>query len=231
MRIAYLIRNTDTFIQAMEALTPLGIAFERYPNESELLKALRVEYFDMILLDSEHLDHQLIGSWLGCRPKDTPVVILSANYTAGQTARMLESGAEDVIRLPLEDVELRARLQTVLRRYRKEDTRGGELHVLDFKLDRDNRQLLDRGTPVKLNPREFTLASMFLSSPGVFLSTDRISRAIWGVGQEVSKHTIEQHVYRLRKKLDLHSNRGARIRTEYNRGYCFEVLTKVEAQV
>lgn len=228
MRIAYLIRNTDTYIETMEVVRSLGIACDRYPSESTLLKSLRIEYYDMILMDSEKLDQELVCSWLGCRSKDTPVVILSADYTAEQTAMMLEAGAEDVIRTTLETVELRARLQTALRRYRKQGSRG-ELNVLDFKLDRDSRQLYDRGTSVKLNPREFTLANMFLSSPGVFLSTERISMAIWGVDGEVSKHTIEQHVYRLRKKLDLYSNRGARIRTEYNRGYCFEVTAQEEA--
>jgi DNA-binding response OmpR family regulator len=92
-----------------------------------------------------------------------------------------------------------------------------------FTLDRTTGRMLDRGAPVDLTPREFSLAWLFFSAPDRFLSHQRISVAIWTVGDEIARHSIEQHVYKLRKKLNLSAARGVQIRNAYTKGYRLEL--------
>jgi DNA-binding response OmpR family regulator len=68
------------------------------------------------------------------------------------------------------------------------------------------------------------MAWLFFSSPGVYFSRNTISIAIWGVNRDIANRTIEQHVYKLRKKLKLGVERGLIIRADYTQGYRLELL-------
>ena len=78
------------------------------------------------------------------------------------------------------------------------------------------------GAPVELTPREFTMAWLFFSSPGVFISRGTIGASIWSADSDVAGRTIEQHVYKLRKKLLFGVERRVIIRTSYSQGYRLE---------
>jgi DNA-binding response OmpR family regulator len=97
------------------------------------------------------------------------------------------------------------------------------IDMLGFTLEKNTSRLLDQGVPVDLTSREFNLAWLFFSCPGKLLSRQFISVGIWGVDAEVTRHSIEQHVYKLRKKLKLNATRGVQIRSGYATGYCLEL--------
>jgi DNA-binding response OmpR family regulator len=228
MRIACHIRNDKVFVEIHATLARAGFDCERFQSEIPLLRRLRRQPFDLILVDTEGdpTDEKRIYSWLNCRTGETtPVVLLSSVYCARTIALSLEAGADDFISRPVDPDVLIARLHAVVRRTsRKSPRRVAEM--LDFILDKDACRLLDRGVEVDLTPREFAMAWLLFSSPGVFLSRETISVAIWGVECEIARHTIEQHVYKLRKKLNLGVERGVQIRTAYTKGYCLEVCDR-----
>ena len=116
-------------------------------------------------------------------------------------------------------------MQAVLRRYRPKTARRS-IELGGFLLDRESRRLLDNGVPVALTSREFTMAWLLFSSPGMYFSRDAISVSIWGVDSDVASRTIEQHVYKLRKKLHLCEERGVIIRTAYTHGYRLELCSQ-----
>jgi DNA-binding response OmpR family regulator len=141
----------------------------------------------------------------------------------------LEAGADDFIRRPCEPDLLVARLNAVLRRTnRSNGVVKRSIAMQGFTLDREAGVLLDRGVPVDLTPREFTMAWLFFSAPNTYMSRETISTSIWGVDSEITNRTIEQHVYKLRKKLSLGASRGIRIRTAYTRGYRLELCEEAE---
>jgi len=189
------------------------------------MRHLRGERFDLILLDADAdaLAEKNVYSWLNCRTgESTPVVLLSSSCTAHQVAQALEAGADDFIRSPVDPAVLIARLHAVLRRANRGTTRR-VIELQGFTLDRDACTFLDRGNVVELTPREFTMAWLFFSAAGSYLSRETISVAIWGVDSEIASRTIEQHIYKLRKKLNLSAERGIRIRTAYTKGYRLEL--------
>jgi DNA-binding winged helix-turn-helix (wHTH) protein len=55
------------------------------------------------------------------------------------------------------------------------------------------------------------------------VSRDAIGMAVWGLQADIAEHTIEQHIYMLRKKLKLSRERGVWVRAAYGRGYRLEV--------
>lgn len=188
---------------------------------------LRKRTFDLICFDlgNELSDNDAFFSWLNCRSGDkTPIVVFSATRSAEMAATALDAGADDFIVRPFEAVEAVARLNAILRRSGRAEVRR-TIERAGFKLDREAETFHDRGALVDLTPREFLMAWLFFSTPGVYISRESLSIAIWGVGSEITTRTIEQHVYKLRKKLQLGPERGAVLRTAYTQGYRLEIVS------
>jgi DNA-binding response OmpR family regulator len=229
MNIACYFRTDAYFEQLREALVRAGFVCERFINENLLLRTVRRRSFEFILIDigSEMRDSENIFSWLGCRTGDsTPVLVLCDVRNAEWVADALDSGADDFVVSPFEPIELVARIHAILRRSNRHQARR-IIELAGFSLDRETGKFSYESVPIVVTPREFTMAWLLFSSPGVYVSRETISTAIWGMNSQVAGRTIEQHVYKLRKKLRLGSDREVIIRTAYNQGYRLE-LSKPE---
>lgn len=225
MKIACCVRDEQSFVQLQTILLRAGFDCERFLSETLLLRALRRNSFDLILVDlgSDRLDRESLLSWLNCRVDEhLPVILLSPAVGAEQLAFSLDAGADDFVEKPFETVVLVARIHALLRRTNRKNVRN-TIEVFNFVLDRGASSLHDQGVAVELTPREFTMAWLFFSTPGKYISREAISTAIWGVDSEIAGRTIEQHIYKLRKKLNLGSERGVMIRTAYTQGYRLEL--------
>lgn len=225
MQIACHIHDDAAFRNVQLALAHAGFGCDRFVSEIMLLRTLRRQKFDLILIDAtaDSFDENGIYSWLNCRTgESTPVVLLASACNDGEMVLALNAGADDLIPQSCEPVLLVARLRAILRRYHGTGSRR-MLDVSGFSLDLEAGRLLDRGIAVDLTQREFKMAWLLFSSLGTYLSRETISVAIWGVDSDIASRTIEQHVYKLRKKLHFGEQRGLRIRTAYTRGYRLEL--------
>lgn len=223
MRIACFIVCNKTFVQVQAAISSESVSCDRYTGQTELLTAIRRNAFDLVVVDSETPGATWLCSWLACRhAEDLPYIVLTQDWDAGQIAAALESGAEDVISCHAEVVEIKARVQVLLRRYGKTGRRQ-QLDVCDFNLNRDTSTIKSRGVVVELTPLEFSIAWMLFSFPGTYVTRDTISATLWGVDKKIANRSMEQHIYMLRKKLNLTAERGVQIRTVYNKGYRLEL--------
>jgi DNA-binding response OmpR family regulator len=232
MRIACNIRCNSSFGRVQEVLVGAGFDCTRFTTETAMIRALRRESYDLILIEASAQAHddRSAYSWLNCRTgESTPVVMLSENCTAAQVAVALEAGVDDIMGRSVDPAVFIARLNAILRRCNRTNTRR-VVEMQGFVLDRDACLFLDRGTPVALTPREFVMAWLFFSSPGIYLSRETISATVWGVDIDIASRTVEQHVYKLRKKLNLCSERGVRIRTAYSKGYRLELCEEMMPQ-
>ncbi|MTV41734.1 response regulator transcription factor [Duganella radicis] len=226
MNIASLIRNPSVLETVRATCKQAGFQCVVYPTEALLFRALRRQSFDLILIDFPLApsDDDSILSWLNCRTGDhTPVLGLSAVHDAHVTALVLNCGADDLLLRPFEPVELVARAHALTRRSNRRTVRR-MIDLAGFALDRDASKFAYRGTPIELTPREFSMAWMFFSAPGVYISRETIGSSLWSADSEVAGRTIEQHVYKLRKKLQLGAERGVIIRTAYSQGYRLELI-------
>jgi len=209
-----------------EVLTVARLQFEICASESSFLRAIRRESYDLILVDTgtEREAEERFFSWLNCRSgASTPVIMFSDVYSPSRVARALEAGADDFVAKPFDPLELAARINAIIRRCKRSYSEK-TISLAGFVLDQDRGTLLDCGVPIELTPREFTMAWLLFASPGIYLSRETISMAIWGVDRDIANRTIEQHVYKLRKKMQLSAERGITIRTGYTQGYRLELV-------
>ncbi|WGG49424.1 response regulator transcription factor [Rugamonas sp. DEMB1] len=225
MIIACYVHGEALFEQLRLALARAGFDCERFASDALLLRAVHRRSFDFILVDigDDGPAADNLFSWLACRAgENTPVLALSAPRNAEWIAELLNAGADDVLARPFEEVELVARIRAVLRRAGRRQSRRC-IELAGFQLDREAATFLYQGRPIELTPREFTMAWLLFSSPGVYISRETIGSAIWGSASEVAGRTIEQHVYKLRKKLSAGVAGAINIRTAYNQGYRLEL--------
>jgi DNA-binding response OmpR family regulator len=226
MKIACYIRNASVFEQVKTALVRAGLTPTHFDSETALLRSMKRTSFDFVIIDVPNAPQAegSMFSWLGIRSGDrVPSMILSPNRDADFVAQALNSGADDFLQRPFEAVELIARLQAVLRRSAPQQNRR-TIEYAGFSLDREAARFRYHGTLISLTPREFSMAWLFFSSPGTYISRETLSTVIWSAGSEVAGRTIEQHVYKLRKKLMVDGHQILVIRTAYSQGYRLDTM-------
>ncbi|MFB9241724.1 response regulator transcription factor [Massilia antarctica] len=217
------VRSDGLFARLQTLLQQSGFGCERFASENSLSRMLSRRGFTLLLIDigNHRDDSEDFVSWLNCRTgNSTPVIALSQG-TPEMAALALNAGADDFIGAHFEAVEAIARIRAVIRRHRPNSVRR-TIALGKFTLDREAASAAYDGETVELTPREFTMAWLFFSSPGVFISRGTIGASIWSADSEVAGRTIEQHVYKLRKKLQFGVERGVIIRTSYSQGYRLE---------
>lgn len=116
---------------------------------------------------------------------------------------------------PFEVVELLARVNIVLRRYHKMEQK---ITFMDIELDSENQVVTKAGKEVELTPKEFELLEILMCNRNITLFRERIYEEIWGTEYSVESRTLDLHIQRLRKKLNL----GAELKTVFKAGYRLE---------
>ena len=142
-----------------------------------------------------------------------PVLFLTAKTAVSDRVRGLRMGAEDYMLKPFEPEELLARVENILRRTKKEQTRFvfGALEV-----DLPSRRVTKDGREVALTALEFDLLAMLVRRSNVALSREALLSGVWGYAYQGETRTVDVHIQRLRGKI------GAEyIETVYKYGYRF----------
>jgi DNA-binding response OmpR family regulator len=158
----------------------------------------------------------------------TPVLVICEVRNAEWVADALNAGADDFMIRPYEPIELLARINAIRRRSNRTLV-GRTIELAGITLDRETNKFSYKSVPIEVTPREFTMAWLLFSTPGIYVSRETIGTAIRGLNSEIAGRTIEQHVYKLRKKLQMGTERGVTIRTAYNQGYRLELTSQEQA--
>lgn len=156
--------------------------------------------YDLILLDImlPEVDGFELMEYI--RPLGIPVIFLTAKDALNDRVKGLRMGAEDYMVKPFEVAELIARVEVVLRRYKKtEDSfelNGLSVDAVSMVVKRDGKE-------INLTPKEFELLLLFLRTPNTALYRETIYEKVWGGELEYGSKTVDLHVQRLRKKAGL----------------------------
>jgi two-component system, OmpR family, copper resistance phosphate regulon response regulator CusR len=130
----------------------------------------------------------------------TPVIILTARDTVGDTVAGLEGGADDYMTKPFRFEELLARVRLRLRA--GDSTPEVSVLVTDgVSLDLRTRRAKVDGQTIDLTAREFLLLELFLRHPGQVLSREQILSHVWGYDFDPGSNIVDVYVRALRKKL------------------------------
>jgi DNA-binding response OmpR family regulator len=160
---------------------------------------------------------QLLGGHVG-------IIMLTAGECDEQAVVALGAGADDCMARPARSALLAARIEALLRRLvPAQVVAARRLTVGPYTLDLALRTVTIDGEDARLAPREFDLAWILFSQPSRLLTRDELLALIWGRQSEFGAHTIAQHVYALRKKLDFDAH-GFALQSVYASGYRLEPL-------
>ncbi|HUZ13573.1 MAG TPA: phosphate regulon transcriptional regulator PhoB [Caulobacteraceae bacterium] len=152
--------------------------------------------------------------------RNIPVIMLSARGEESDRVRGLETGADDYVVKPFSMNELTARIRAVLRRIRP-GLAADQLASGDIVLDRVARRVRRAGCEIHLGPTEYRLLEHLLQHPGRVFSREQLLDAVWGSDVYVEMRTVDVHVGRLRKSLNL-GGQPDPIRTVRSAGYALE---------
>ena len=129
-----------------------------------------------------------------------PVIFLTARGDLEAKLRGLTGGAEDYIVKPFEMMELLVRMEKVLERRGKAQTRfllGG------VAIDAERRTVTRDGSDLNLTPMEFDLLLLLVRKKNVALSREGLLNEVWGIRYEGGTRTVDVHIAQLRKKTGL----------------------------
>ena len=148
-----------------------------------------------------------------------PIIMLTAREEEEDRIRGLEYGADDYISKPFSPAELIARIKALIRR-----STSSQNHILEFEDIKifDNEHKVFRGkTRVHLGPTEYNLLKHLMENPCRVFSREQLLDSVWGHGIYVERRTVDTHIRRLRKSLNI---KGAKnfIRTVRSAGYSLD---------
>lgn len=149
-----------------------------------------------------------------------PILMLTARSEENERVRGLATGADDYVVKPFSTPELMARVKAMLRRAKPEVV-STVLKSGDVTLDRETHRVHRRGREIRLGPTEFRLLEFLMTSPGRVYSRSQLLDGVWGHDIYVDERTVDVHVGRLRKALNV-SNMRDIIRTVRGAGYSLD---------
>jgi two-component system, OmpR family, alkaline phosphatase synthesis response regulator PhoP len=149
-----------------------------------------------------------------------PIVMLTAKGEDADIVTGLELGAEDYVTKPFSPRVLLARIRTVLRRRKQEDTGSTSVvRVQDLLINPARHEVLLKGQPVALTATEFRILHFLARRPGWVFSRDQIISAVKGDDYPVTERSVDVQIVGLRKKL---GKAGNCIETVRGVGYRFK---------
>ena len=189
---------------------------------------------DALLLIKEEIPSLAIFDWMIPEPNglelckilrrkqetsNLPIIMLTAREEEEDRIRGLEYGADDYISKPFSPAELIARIKALIRR--STSSQNNILEFEDIKIF-DNEHKVFRGkTRVHLGPTEYNLLKHLLENPCRVFSREQLLDSVWGHGIYVERRTVDTHIRRLRKALNIEEKKNF-IRTIRSSGYSID---------
>jgi len=199
-----------------------------FQTGAAFLNAVSKERFDLFVMDWELPDMTGIDALARVRKQlglEIPVLFVTVRDSEDDVVLALEKGADDYLSKPLRQREVLARIAALGRRVSATGEAGGASLVQgDYEFDLPRRRITRSGEEVRLTEMEFELALFLFHHIGKVLSRDRILQRVWRRNPDVDTRTVDTHVSRLRKKLELLPENGWRLSPVYRYGYRLEML-------
>jgi DNA-binding response OmpR family regulator len=154
----------------------------------------------------------------------TPILMLTAKGQEIDKVIGLELGADDYIVKPFGTHELLARIRAALRRVSAIDSDTKVKTQITFgvvRIDRSRMQGNNNGSEFELTSRELHLLELFYKYDGQVLDRDTILDKIWGIRYEGTTRTLDQHIAKLRQKIETDPANPVHIKTVHGTGYRF----------
>ncbi len=224
-------QRTILVVEDDKSLLPM-ITYNIEKNGFKVKSATNGE--DALLLIKEEIPSLAIFDWMIPEPNglelckilrrkqetsNLPIIMLTAREEEEDRIRGLEYGADDYISKPFSPAELIARIKALIRR--STSTQNNILEFEDIKIF-DNEHKVFRGkTRIHLGPTEYNLLKHLMENPCRVFSREQLLDSVWGHGIYVERRTVDTHIRRLRKSLNIEGKKNF-IRTIRSSGYSID---------
>jgi DNA-binding response OmpR family regulator len=199
-----------------------GFAVDIAGNGAEGLERFRAATPSVLVLDLSlpGMPGQDVCREISQAAPSLPIIILSARTEVMDKVLLLELGAHDYVTKPFSPRELLARVRTSMRR----STRAPLTETFKFgdvKVDFTKMELWRDEEPVQLTSQEFKVLKFMIQNAERVLSREELLNHVWGYRNYPSTRTVDNHILRLRQKLEKDPANPLHFRTVHSSGYKF----------
>jgi two-component system, OmpR family, response regulator RegX3 len=154
---------------------------------------------------------------------DVPIIMVTAKDSEADKVTGLELGADDYVTKPFSVRELVSRVRALLRRtrIRSDGVQDDVLSGGPVEMDVVRHEVLIAGEAAPFPPKEFELLEAFLRRKGRLLTRDFLIEEVWGPDYFGDTKTLDVHVKRLRKKIEVDPHNPVHLTTVRGLGYKF----------
>lgn len=190
----------------------------------EALKMMNND-FDLIVLDimMEGIDGMELCRLIRDRV-DVPIVFVSAKTLEEDKVQALAIGGDDYITKPFSLKELKARIDSHLRR--EERIRSNERYLLSSKnitIDLLANEVFCKGKKLPFTKKEYEIVKLLMLNKKVVFSKERIFERVWGIDSDSQLDTVTESIKNIRKKIKAIDPDTSYIQTLYGLGYKWDV--------
>lgn len=196
-------------------LTAAGYTCQAVTSSEKAADLIEQNRYDLVLIDvmMPKIDGYDLLEYI--RPTGTPSIFVTAKDAVSERVRGLHSGADDYIVKPFAPAELTARVEAVLRRTGRATV---QYSLWGCTVDTAACRVTRAGQEIKLTRKEYELLLLLLRGRGTALYRDYLYETLWGDDMSLDTRTLDTHITRLRKKLDL----GDKLHAVRQVGYMLE---------
>ena len=196
-------------------LTAAGYTCQAVTSSEKAADLIQQNRYDLVLLDvmMPKIDGYDLLEYI--RPTGTPSIFVTAKDAVSERVRGLHSGADDYFVKPFAPAELSARVDSVLRRTGRATV---QYSLWGCTVDTAACRVTRAGQEIKLTRKEYELLLLLLRGRGTALYRDYLYETLWGDDMSLDTRTLDTHITRLRKKLDL----GDKLHAVRQVGYMLE---------
>jgi DNA-binding response OmpR family regulator len=152
---------------------------------------------------------------------ESPIIMLTAKGDEVDRVIGLEIGADDYVTKPFGLRELLARIRVRLRRHRPESQSSSVLRFEDVEVNFEKCEATRSGGRVDLTSKEYDVLRLLASRRGDVVTREQLLEEVWGYENYPTTRTVDNHILRLRQKLERNPSDPRHILSVYGEGYKF----------
>jgi len=219
------INSDKIFLESLRySLEQDGYDIDEAYNIQEAISKIREKEYDLVLLDIVLPDGNGLTLCQTIRKySQVPIIVLTGQKEDMSKVLALNYGADDYLTRPFNILELKARMNAILRRVNmvRPQVDSQVVKLDDFTINTLGRRVTIGDDNIDLTGKEFDLFYTLISNPGKVFTREELLEAIWGYEYFGDLRTVDVHIRRLREKIEDDPKNSEYILTKWGKGYYF----------